>query len=65
MILMSRYFYGWYMAARAWRMARRKKHGAGRAPLYIAWRMAMAYRWLVDGQMRKGKPPRYIRAGMQ
>lgn len=56
-----RYVYGWYMYGRAFWKTQTKKHGAGRTSLVISHRMGMASRWLVDGQMRHGKPPGYLR----
>ncbi len=59
--MITRYLYGWYSFFRAFRAMRVKKHGAGKQPLILAWRAGMAYRWLVDGQFRRGKFPRYAR----
>lgn len=49
------------MFVRAVRMARAKKRGAGKMPWGNALKMGACYRWIVDGQMRGGKPPRYMR----
>jgi len=59
--MIRRYLHGWYMWARALRMARRKRHGAGAMKWKYALRMAASYRWLVDGQMRGGRPPRWCK----
>lgn len=51
------WFFGWYMFARAVRMARRKKHGAGRMKWHYALKMGRSYRWLVYGQKYGHQPP--------
>lgn len=57
-----RYFYGWYHFARAYRMAREKKHGAGKMKFIYAIRMGACARCMVDGQfLRPPRWPRYIR----
>lgn len=56
-----RYLHGWSMWVRALRMARRKKHGAGRQSWRNALRQAACDRWIVDGQLRGGNLPRYLR----
>lgn len=59
---MKRYFYGWWMAAWAFRKARRKKHGAGKMPFGNALRMGAAMRFLIDGQhYQPMRPPFYLR----
>ncbi len=50
---MRRYFYGWWMFFRAIRLARRKKHGAGKIPWRNAIKMGACHRYLVDGQFRR------------
>lgn len=60
-IVTRRWLYGWLMWARAVRMMRTKKHGAGKQPWLYAFRMGAAYRWIVDGQMRNGQPPKFLR----
>ena len=47
---LRRYVYGWQCFARAYRMARRKKHGAGRMRLLYALRMGACFRFIADGQ---------------
>lgn len=59
--MIRRYLYGWFVWARAIRMARTKRHGAGPMKWRYAFRMAASYRWIVDGQMRGGKPPHWQR----
>lgn len=44
------WLYSWYMFARAIRMARGKKHGAGRMKWRYAIKMGQAYRYIVYGQ---------------
>ncbi len=59
---MSRYVEGWRAAIRSFRMARAKKHGAGRAPIWIAMRIAAWDRFIVDGQhCRPQRPPAFMR----
>ena len=59
----TRYIRGWIAAARAYRMARRKKHGAGRSPVANAIKIAAGYRFIVDGQFRKPmRVPFYLRS---
>lgn len=48
-----RWFYGWYMWARAIWLTRKKKHGAGRQPWRYAFKTAAAVRYLVDIQNRR------------
>ena len=55
----KRYIYGWRCWFRALRMARAKRHGAGRMKWRYAFKMAAAYRFIVDGQ--NCRPPRYPR----
>lgn len=55
---MFRYVYGWFIFWRAFRMQRRKKHGAGKQNVRSAVYIAMCARWIVDGQHRGGRDPR-------
>lgn len=58
----ARYCKGWASAIRAYRMARRKKHGAGNSPMLQAMKIAAGYRFVVDGQYcRPMRPPFYLR----
>lgn len=59
--MIRQYIYGWAMYVRAVYKMRTKKHGAGRQPWLYALRMGSCYRWLVDGQLRGGKGPRWLR----
>lgn len=56
-----RYLYGWFMWTRAIWLVRAKRHGAGPMKWEYAFKLAGQYRWLVDGQMRGGKFPRWMR----
>lgn len=59
---MRRYCRGWLMALRGYRMARRKKHGAGKASVSNAIKIAACYRFIVDGQHREPmRIPFYLR----
>lgn len=58
--IVSRYFHGWFMWGRAIWMARTKRHGAGPMKWKYVFKIAASYRWIVDGQMRNGKPPRWM-----
>lgn len=62
--MIRRYIYGWAMFARAVYMARTKKRGAGRQSWRHALKMGGCYRWLVDGQLRGGLGPRWIRKAL-
>lgn len=58
----GRYWHGWASALRAYRMARTKKHGAGRSPVMHALKIAAGYRFIVDGQHRTPmRVPLYLR----
>lgn len=59
--LVRRYLRGWGVAVHVYNQARRKRHGAGPAPRWIAWRAAMCARWIVDGQHRNGCWPLFLR----
>lgn len=59
---MRRYVLGWRRAIRAYRMARKKKHGAGKAPRWQAMRIAAGDRFICDGQWC-GRQPYYLRGG--
>lgn len=61
--MIRRYLHGWWMWLRALYMCRTKRHGAGASSWTDAVRMAACYRWIVDGQMRGGVPPWFIRQG--
>lgn len=56
-----RYFYGWWMWCRTLYKVRTKKHGAGAMAWGNAFKMAACTRYLVDGQHRGSKGPRYLR----
>jgi len=59
---MSRYWQGWASAIRAYRLARKKKHGAGKSPILNAMKIAAGYRFIVDGQhLTPMRPPFYLR----
>lgn len=60
-MMLYRYLHGWYLYLWAMHKMRTKDHGAGPAPWLLCHRGGMCARWLVDGQHRKGKPPRYLR----
>jgi hypothetical protein len=57
---MLRYFDGWRAWVRALYLARTKKRGAGPMKWSHAFKMAAAYRFIVDGQFRR-RAPRYLR----
>lgn len=63
--MILRYLHGWRMWLRALYLCRTKRHGAGPMRWKYALQMAACYRWIVDGQMRGGEPPRYIREGQR
>jgi predicted ATPase len=50
---MRRYINGWKGAFRAFKMARAKKHGAGKSTILNAMKIAAGYRFIIDGQHRK------------
>lgn len=56
MAYVGRYFLGWLAFVRAFRLARRKKHGAGKQRLVHAWKGACCARFIVDGQHRGALP---------
>ena len=51
--MIFRYFYGWYMWARAIYIIRGKKHGKGKQPWRYALKTAAATRYLIDIQNRR------------
>lgn len=61
-IHLIRYFRGWASATRAYRMARAKKHGAGKSTIMNALKIGAGYRFIVDGQYRSPmRVPFYLR----
>lgn len=59
LIQIGRYVYGWQCFFRTLRMARAKKHGAGKQTWENAIKSAACYRYIVDGQFKT--PPRVPR----
>jgi hypothetical protein len=56
---LARYWYGWWMFARAIWIVRRKRHGSGKMKWRYALRIAACVRHIVDGQYCN-RPPRWV-----